>query len=82
MLVGPAWMSGGRPGPPDIVVELKGSEVGIGDEIVGNLGIRGDVDLFNRTRRDRINGFVRDNGLAREDAIRALKSADSQMSQG
>jgi hypothetical protein len=55
------------------VVELHEGEAEIGDQIVGNLDEVGEIDLFNRTRHDRINGMILNTGVTREDAIRELK---------
>src|SRR4051812_40164300 len=45
------------------VVELHEGEAEIGDQLVGNLDEEGAVDLFNRTRHDRINGMIRSTGV-------------------
>jgi hypothetical protein len=55
------------------VMEIQDGACEIGDELVGNLDRAGAVDLFNRTRHDRLHGDIRRSGLSREDAIRELQ---------
>jgi hypothetical protein len=55
------------------VIAINSGEAEIGDVIVGNLDQDGAVDLFNRTRRDRISGVIRLHTATREDAIRELQ---------
>lgn len=60
------------------VIALNGGDAEVGDVIVGNLDQDGSVDLFNRTRRDRINGVICLRAATREDAIRELQRHDDE----
>jgi hypothetical protein len=55
------------------VLALQIGDVEVGDEVVGNLDHDGAIDLFNRTRRDRINAVVKQSAVTRDDAIREMQ---------
>jgi hypothetical protein len=55
------------------VLAVQDGVVEVGDEVVGNLDHEGAIDLFNRTRRDRISAVVRQSAVSRDDAVRELQ---------
>ena len=58
------------------VVSLREGIAEPGDQIVGNLDVEGAVDLFNRTRRDRISGVVSHAAVTRDVAMRELSESE------
>lgn len=62
-----------KPHATYVVLGLQSGRAEIGDELIGNMGAAGPVDLFNRTRHDHVHAIVQLVHGTREEAVAFLK---------